>query len=228
MSPTSTGRPGDSTQGAAMDQRRASAAAGPQNRHRHRRCVRDARDGARATVMDNLAMGEPGFPLTGGCGCGAVRFEVRAQLGPALYCHCTRCQRRTGTGASVTARVESASFKIASGGHKLRAWQPDGGWEKWFCGCCGSAIYSRHPIETDRIGVRLGAFDGDPGVSRTRERDSGRPFNHLRPRPPLSIAHGRHPAECDAPDAGDDGKSRAEPSPQLQCERTTRLSGRRS
>ena len=67
--------------------------------------------------MDNLAMGEPGFPLTGGCGCGAVRFEVRAQLGPALYCHCTRCQRRTGTGASVTARVESASFKIASGGH---------------------------------------------------------------------------------------------------------------
>jgi hypothetical protein len=114
--------------------------------------------------MDNLAMGEPGFPLTGGGRCGAVRFEVGAPLGAAIYCHCTRCQRRTGTGASVTARVESASFKIASGEDKLRAWRPDGGWEKSFCGCCGSAVYSRHPIETDRTGVRLGAFDGDPGV----------------------------------------------------------------
>jgi hypothetical protein len=39
--------------------------------------------------------------LTGGCGCGAVRFEVAAPLGPARYCHCTDCQRRTGTAAGV-------------------------------------------------------------------------------------------------------------------------------
>jgi hypothetical protein len=114
--------------------------------------------------MNDLAMGESRLPLTGGCGCGAVRFEVTAPLGAALYCHCTRCQRRTGTGASVTARAESGSFKIVSGEEELRAWRPDGGWEKWFCGSCGSAVYSCHPIETDRLGVRLGALDEDPGV----------------------------------------------------------------
>ena len=47
----------------------------------------------------------------------------------------------------------------------MHAWRPEGGWEKWFCADCGSAIYSRHPSEPQRIGVRLGAFDSDPGVS---------------------------------------------------------------
>jgi hypothetical protein len=104
------------------------------------------------------------FPLTGGCGCGAVRFEVSAPLGSALYCHCTRCQRRTGASASATARAQPGSFRIVSGEHTLRAWRPEGGWEKWFCGDCGSAVFSRHPSKPERIGVRLGAFDADPGV----------------------------------------------------------------
>jgi hypothetical protein len=109
-------------------------------------------------------MDEPGFPLTGGCGCGAVRFEVSAPLESALYCHCSRCQRRTGAGASANARPQPGSFTIVSGEDRLRAWRPKGGWEKWFCGDCGSPVYTRHPLEPERIGVRLGAFDGDPGV----------------------------------------------------------------
>jgi hypothetical protein len=104
------------------------------------------------------------FPLTGGCGCGAVRFEVSAPLGSALYCHCTRCQRRTGAGASATARAQPGSFRIVSGEDRLHAWRPEGGWEKWFCGDCGSAVFSCHPSESERLGVRLGAFDADPGV----------------------------------------------------------------
>ena len=39
------------------------------------------------------------LPITGGCGCGAVRFEVSKPFVSAAYCHCTRCQRRTGTAA---------------------------------------------------------------------------------------------------------------------------------
>jgi hypothetical protein len=109
-------------------------------------------------------MQAPEFPLTGGCGCGAVRFEVSAPLGSALYCHCTRCQRRTGGGASATALAQPDSFRIVCGEDRLRAWRPEGGWEKWFCGDCGSAVFSRHPSERERIGIRLGAFDADPGV----------------------------------------------------------------
>ena len=104
------------------------------------------------------------FRLTGGCGCGAVRFEVTAPLVSAQYCHCTRCQRRTGVGASASARVEPGSFRILQGEDRMRAWRPEGGAEKWFCGDCGSALFSRHPEDASQVGVRLGAFDQDPGI----------------------------------------------------------------
>jgi hypothetical protein len=102
--------------------------------------------------------------LTGGCGCGAVRFEVTAPLVGAGYCHCTRCRHRTGTAASASASVEPGSFHVVQGEDRMRAWKPEGGFEKWFCGDCGSALLSRNPNDPLAVGVRLGAFDGDPGV----------------------------------------------------------------
>jgi hypothetical protein len=107
---------------------------------------------------------QPETPLLGGCGCGVVRFEVTAPLQSASYCHCTRCQRRTGTAASANARCEPGSFRILSGEDALRAWRPQGGHEKWFCGECGSAVFSRSPHDPDEVGVRLGAFDVDPRI----------------------------------------------------------------
>jgi hypothetical protein len=104
------------------------------------------------------------FHLTGGCGCGAVRFEVTAPPVSAQYCHCTRCQRRTGTAASVSAAVEPGSFQVTQGEERMRAWKPEGGAEKWFCGDCGSALFSRDPDDASKVGVRLGAFDEDPGI----------------------------------------------------------------
>ena len=107
------------------------------------------------------------LPLTGGCACGVVRFEVSAPLLSANYCHCTRCQRRSGTGASANARPEPGSFRVVAGEDRLRAWKPDGGFEKWFCSECGSALFSRSPDDPERMSVRLGAFDGDPGIRPT-------------------------------------------------------------
>jgi hypothetical protein len=43
-------------------------------------------------------------------------------------------------------------------------WQPDDGGEKWFCGECGSALFGRNPAHADPIGIRMGTFDGDPGI----------------------------------------------------------------
>lgn len=104
------------------------------------------------------------LPLTGGCGCGAVRFEVSQPFLSAGYCHCTRCQRRTGTASSANARAESGSVRIVQGGEHLRGWVPEGGREKVFCVQCGSALFSCDPGSTDYTGVRLGAVDGDPGI----------------------------------------------------------------
>lgn len=107
------------------------------------------------------------MPLGGGCGCAAVRFEVTAPPVSAHYCHCTRCQRRTGTAGSANARLQPGSLRILSGEERLRVWRPEGGFEKWFCGDCGSALFSRHPSDPAITSVRLGAFDEDLQIRPT-------------------------------------------------------------
>lgn len=107
-------------------------------------------------------MGEP--PLTGGCGCGGVRFVVTARPVRAVWCHCRRCQRRTGSPASVSAYVAEADLQITAGHELLRAWHPEGSGAKWYCGRCGSHLWGHNPRYPEPYGIRMGAFDTDPGV----------------------------------------------------------------
>ena len=104
------------------------------------------------------------LPLTGGCGCGGVRFEVTEPPLFASYCHCSRCQRRTGTSASAQARLAPGSLRILAGEELIRAWEPPGGFPKCFCSACGSALWSQSPDDPEIVSVRFGAFDRDPGV----------------------------------------------------------------
>jgi hypothetical protein len=104
------------------------------------------------------------LPLTGGCLCGGVRFEAVAAPVAALYCHCTRCQRRSGTAASANARFEPGAIRLVAGEELLRAYEPPDGFVKIFCSACGSALFSRAPGTIELTGVRLGAFDRDPGI----------------------------------------------------------------
>ena len=107
------------------------------------------------------------LPLTGGCLCGAVRFEVTEPLVSSGYCHCTRCQRRTGTAASPGARIAPGSLRVLSGEEHIRAYEPDEGFAKVFCSACGSALWSRSQEDPDIFSIRLGAFDDDPGIRPT-------------------------------------------------------------
>ena len=104
------------------------------------------------------------LPLTGGCLCGGVRFEVTEPLVSAGYCHCRRCQRRAGTAASVSGRIVPGSLRILRGEELVRAYEPADGFGKEFCSACGSALWSRSPDDPELINVRLGAFDRDPGI----------------------------------------------------------------
>jgi hypothetical protein len=94
------------------------------------------------------------LPLTGGCNCGAVRFEVTEPLVAASYCHCKCCQRRSGAAASPNAHPTPGSFRVLAGEDKLRLWKPQDGGEKWFCGECGSSLFGLNPSHADPIGIR--------------------------------------------------------------------------
>src|SRR5207247_3553606 len=92
-------------------------------------------------------------PLRGGCLCGGVRFEVTEPLVSAGYCHCTRCQRRTGTAASASGRIAPGSLRILSGEELIRSFDPDDGFSKHFCSACGSALWSRSPHDPEVLAV---------------------------------------------------------------------------
>ena len=105
-------------------------------------------------------------PVTGGCNCGAVRFEIDQPL-VALACWCRRqAGRRSGTGGGPNARTAPGSFRLLGEADAVGAWDPgDGGWEKVFCNRCGSQICSRDPADREQVSVRFGAFDEEPDVA---------------------------------------------------------------
>lgn len=105
----------------------------------------------------------PEDPLRGGCGCGAVRFEIRGPFIASWYCHCHRCQHRTGTSCSAGARVARADFELLAGADRIRAWQPPGGMAKAYCADCGNHLFAGS-LDADFVSLRLGAIDGDPGI----------------------------------------------------------------
>jgi hypothetical protein len=106
----------------------------------------------------------PESPLQGGCLCGAVRYEVSAPLVAARYCHCTHCQRRTGTASSINCLAPRESFRLLSGSEQLRAYKPPTGVPKLFCVTCGSALFSGEPFSDEQVVIRMGTFDADPGI----------------------------------------------------------------
>jgi hypothetical protein len=106
----------------------------------------------------------PQMPLEGGCLCGAVRYEITMPLTVARYCHCTHCQRRTGTASSANGLVPRAGFRLLSGAEQVRSYRPPTGVPKLFCTTCGSALFSGDPFSDEQVVVRLGTLDRDPGI----------------------------------------------------------------
>ena len=111
-------------------------------------------------------MPSPEAPLAGSCACGTVRFQVTAAFTTAGFCHCTRCQRRSGAMWTLNGSVDDGGFELLEGGDAIRTWQPpDGGLPKSFCVHCGGHLYSGERGSGGIVGVRFGALHGDPEIA---------------------------------------------------------------
>lgn len=107
-------------------------------------------------------------PLTGRCLCGAISFAVTEPPLGARYCHCRRCQKRTGTGSSVNAAVRPGTVHIVEGVEHLATYVPKDGASKSYCRKCGGHLFSNDGDHV--VAVRMGAFDDDPGVRPDRRQ----------------------------------------------------------
>lgn len=104
--------------------------------------------------------------LAGGCLCGAIRYTVSTAISQLRACHCTHCQKASGTGASINATIPSASFALTKGAPRRFDDKADSGRTLYrhFCGDCGSPIYSQRATMPELMVLKVGTLDDPAGM----------------------------------------------------------------
>ena len=111
-------------------------------------------------------MAESETNLTGGCACGAVRYAIDAEPIFVNNCHCSLCQKQTGSTSVVNAFYESAHVTMLSGETTSHIVKAGSGGDHVImrCASCGTALWSIYPRLGDLgVGVRAGTLD-NPGA----------------------------------------------------------------
>ena len=103
---------------------------------------------------------------TGGCQCGAVRYELAKPPRRASICHCRMCQKATGSYFEPLANVELKDFEVTRGELALYRSSPVA--ERGFCAKCGSPLTFRY-TELDDISVTIPSLDDPDAVPPTKQ-----------------------------------------------------------
>ena len=77
--------------------------------------------------------------VTGGCVCGAVRFEVNGKLRDVVYCHCSRCRKWHGHMGAYTRTPKDGIVWREQRGLKWHQMNPEV--RRGFCMECGSTMF---------------------------------------------------------------------------------------
>ncbi len=90
--------------------------------------------------------------IDGGCHCGALTYEAEVDVENVTVCHCTDCQKMSGTAFRTVGRAAEENFKLLSGTPKIyeKVAESGAGRAMAFCGNCGTQIYGKV------YGIRLG------------------------------------------------------------------------
>src|SRR5690606_14536150 len=88
-----------------------------------------------------------------------VTYEYRGELGPIVFCHCSRCRKAQGSAFGTNSPVSAADFSLLSGQDVLREYESSPGKHRVFCGHCGSPLYSRNTALPGVLRLRMGALD---------------------------------------------------------------------
>jgi hypothetical protein len=124
---------------------------------------------------------------TGGCACGAIRYEIAAEPFEMTDCQCRQCQQRSGTGHGSYLAFPRTAVKAEG---EAKQWDAVGdlGTVKShaFCPTCGSPVYLTFPAMPDIFIVHAASLD-DPGRYRPQKilwAAAGHPWDRLDPAVP--------------------------------------------
>ncbi len=102
---------------------------------------------------------------SGGCLCGAVRYEVVGPMRPVIACHCEQCRRTSGHHVAATSAPKSA-IRIIDPESNLAFYQSSDAAERGFCKTCGSNLFWRR-FEGDQMSIFAGTLDDATDLEMT-------------------------------------------------------------
>jgi hypothetical protein len=99
--------------------------------------------------------------MTGGCRCGAIRYEITSFPLLLYTCNCTDCQRQTGSAFALNMPVRFNDFRLLRG--EPNGWHhtsPNGtAVISRFCGNCGTRLYGERDGRPETVSLRAGTLD---------------------------------------------------------------------
>ena len=97
--------------------------------------------------------------LSGGCMCGAVRYELQSEPFDAGWCHCRTCQLTSGSPAMVFASVPEGDLKWTRGGDKVRSVTSSSFGHRCFCGECGTPFLMKVNHQPETVDFSVATLD---------------------------------------------------------------------
>jgi hypothetical protein len=99
--------------------------------------------------------------FSGGCHCGAIRYEVTGEPLVARICHCDDCRRSGGSAFATNVFVKTEDLKVTKGTPKSFYWVAASGNKRGraFCGDCGTTVYVWNEARPEARGIRIGTID---------------------------------------------------------------------
>jgi hypothetical protein len=98
--------------------------------------------------------------IDGGCYCGKITYEAEIDPATVRICHCTDCQKLTGTAYRAVVVAPREGFLLRSGTPKIFIKTAESGSQRAhaFCPDCGTPLYSAALTDTPIYGLRLGTI----------------------------------------------------------------------
>ncbi len=105
---------------------------------------------------------------TGGCQCGAVRYEVVAPPRGLYVCHCLECRHQSASAFGISVRTDRAAFRVTQGQPKSWTRATDSGRRLrcWFCPDCGSRLWHEPEQPGETVTVKGGSLDQPPDITK--------------------------------------------------------------
>lgn len=104
--------------------------------------------------------------LTGGCLCGAVRYESTGEIARRFLCHCQDCKRASGSAFHFGLTVPRSGFRLLQGELKDYVSTGESGRRvvRRFCPVCGTGVLNELELRPDYVVIRAGTLD-DPSLA---------------------------------------------------------------